>query len=153
MSIEHVLDKLADAINRNTDAALKIHNDQFTAGTTPAKSKTITASSDPIETTEEKPAPKKKAAKKKAAQVEEKPKETEPTPEPEVEDDEDDTPSTATMDDVRTAAMKVRDEVSKDALTAVKKAFKINGVKELGEENFAAFVRHCDDVVARGEDV
>lgn len=146
MSLEQVLEKLADALDRNTDASLKLLDAQFNGGK-------ITTESEPIETTagfdvdddepEKKVPAKKKATKKKAAPVDDKPEETEPETET----------ASITMDDVRTAAMLVRDEVSKDALTAVKKAFKINGVKELGEENFAAFVRHCENVVARTEDV
>lgn len=159
MSLELALTTLAEAMNahtaaldRNTAAGLKVHGERAAQLTGEALApKTEPVEQATPETVEDKP--KKKTTKKKAKAE----PETEPMPAPETEDDdldddlsEDDAP-VATMVEVRAVAMKVRDTLGKDALKPMYKSFKVSKIAELTEENFGAFVRHCENVLKTNE--
>jgi len=173
MSLELSLDKLAqaltihaEALDRNTAAGLKLTETQAAKAPATINIKgtpdtdiveKIAEAAGKVDTDQETPkkATKKKATKKKAEPKPEPEPETVDEPEPEVEDDtgpaDDNAKAVATLDDVRDAAIRLRDTVGKDALEKAKKAFKIGPVKDLPEENRAMFVRHCNDQIAAAE--
>ncbi|MCK4957773.1 MAG: hypothetical protein KAT00_00195 [Planctomycetes bacterium] len=140
MSIENAILKLAEAIQNLADS--NAGNTTLHTTVTADAVEAVTAAVE-VEKTEaktpEKKAPKKAAAKKKVEPVED-------------DDDELDEPVKAkTLDDVKEAALALRDGVDRAALTKALKTFKATKMSELAPENYGAFIRHCDDTIENAD--
>lgn len=155
MSLENAILALAEAIRYAADKGVAVPTQAITETTTKAKTAAPVETDETVEATpepEKKPAAKKKTAAKKKPTPE--PEEVEEADdvadEPEEVEEADDADTSYDTDDIRRAAMSVRDEVGREALATALKAFKAKKISELKEENFGAFIRHCENLIESG---
>lgn len=159
MSLENAILALAESIRYAADKGVAVPVQAITETTTKAKTGAPVETDETVEATpepEKKPAAKKKTAAKKKPKPE--PEEVEEaddvTDEPEEVEETEEAPEDADAsydtDDIRRAAMSVRDEVGREALATALKAFKAKMISELKEENFGAFIRHCENLIESG---
>lgn len=159
MSLENAILALAESIRYAADKGVAV---QVPAVVETMPAATEGAPVEPEKTVEAKPETDKKPAKKKTSAKKKKP-EPEPeeaeeadevTDEPEETEEATDEPEEAEAsydtDDIRRAAMAVRDEVGREALATALKAFKAKKISEIEEENFGAFIRHCENLIESG---
>lgn len=165
MSLENAILALAEAIRYAADKGVAVPTQAITETTTKAKTAAPVETDETVEATpepEKKPAAKKKTAAKKkpkpepeeveeADDVTDEPEEVEEVEEVEEADEApEDADASYDTDDIRRAAMSVRDEVGREALATALKAFKAKKISELKEENFGAFIRHCENLIESG---
>lgn len=158
MSIEIAILTLAKAMNNLADATRNPGTVTTieVEGKQPTTEEVEKAVAEVTETAKEEPAAKKQSAKKSKAKkpakedtVEEEPATEEVTDEP--VEDEDEAP-VATAEAAKEAAIAVRDALGKEATLKALKAFNAEKISQLEEENFGAFIRHCENMVEQGQD-
>lgn len=158
MSIEQVIASLAEsnialaaAMDRNTAAATALMKAR--QGSVVNVTNTVESAEEPAKTEKKAPAKtekkapaktEKKAPAKKKAAAKTEPQDDEPEPESDEAD-------AVTMVEVRAAAIAIREEIGTAALQASQKAFKVSSIKELSEDQYAMYVRYCNDKLAENE--
>lgn len=161
MSIEQAISALADAMNaqtealqRNTDISEKLLIQRGEAAPKADQASQIKpAEAEKPDTGEAEAEAKKtaaaerkaKAAAKKKAEAEAEAKAAQSGDDD--LDDLDDDAEPVTLKDVKKAAVALRDTAGQDALDKVKKTFKLDAVKDITEENYGVFVRHCQQII------
>jgi len=147
MSLEDSIQSLANAIKYHADAIIMSNGATPSAGSPVELGEALAKEANAEAVKEAKPTPKKAKAKAKPEAKKAKPAEVEPEVEEEIDDVE---PVEVTANDVRTAAMAVRDEVGREDLADALKKFKSKKISDLGDDQFADFVKHCDGIVEAG---